>query len=371
MFFGSTDEHVLEVFGESKAKKKAKSGSFLTIDVFEDREGLAYFMLKKANVIYGGEIIEKDVFFIKKELDDECYNVEFANATEDFNEKAREYNRNMEEKDAFGFYRRAFVVFEQDDNLRPILKWIVADHIYYEGEFICLSSNEKIRNIKKVDGNIEFLEFDEHDFYEMAMTRGKSYEFPEYLTMVHVKADITYNSYDEGEKVVHLNDMFENYYYFCDEMSRMNKDIKYSNLKARWQKIAGMDIDKMNALTEVLLTEHYLKYGLTKFNDEYKMNRSSKYTSYQKFLNEQTSLEDYISVLTHLLVGSNEAEIRTKILALKNNKGFDSEDVFHQFIEEYLGNDIEVGKVYLVEVNEEHHKVGEETDISEVEFIKE
>ena len=371
LFFGSTDEHVLEVFGECKAKKKAKSGRVLTIDVLEDKEGLAYFLIKKVNVISGGDITEKEVFFIEEELDDEHYNVAFANAIEDFNEKAREYNHNMEEKDAFGFYRRAFVVFEQDDNLRPILKWIVADHIYYEGEFICLSSNEKIRNIKKLDGNIEFLEFDEHDFYEMAMTRGKSYEFPEYLTMVHVKADITYQSFDEGEKIVHINDMFENYVHFSNELSRINKDIKYSNLKTRWQKTEGIDIDKMNGLTEVLLTEHYLKYGLTKFNDEYKMNRSSKYTSYQKFLNEQTSLEDYISVLTHLLVGSNEAEIRTKILALKNNKGFDSEDVFHQFIEEYLGNDIEVGKVYLVEVNEEHHKVGEETDISEVEFIKE
>ena len=126
----------------------------------------------------------------------------------------------------------------------------------------------------------------------------------------------------------------------------------------------------MNDLTEVLLTEHYLKYGLTKFDDEYKMNRSSKYTSYQKFLNEQTSLEDYISVLTNLLMGSNVEEIWAKFLALKDNKEVYSEDIFQQFIDEYLGDDIEVGKVYLVEVNKEHHKVNEETDVSEVEFIK-
>ena len=370
MFFGSTDEHVLDVFGESNAKKKAKPGSFLTINVLEDKEGFAYYEIKKVKVIYGGDVIEKEVFFIEEERDDENYNVEFADAVDTFYEKTREYNQNMEEKDAFGFYRRAFVVFEQDENLRPIVKWIVADHIYYEGEFSFLNIGEEIRNIKEFDINREFIEFDNHDFYQLAMTLGKSYEFPEYLTMVHVKADITYNSYDEGEKVVHLNDMFENYYYFCDEMSRMNKDIKYSNLRARWQKIAGMDIDKMNDLTAVLLTEHYLKYGLTKFNDAYKMTHSSFYTSYHKFLNEQTSLEDYISVLTNLLMGSNEEEIWAKFLALKDNNILDSEDMFGQFIDEYLGDDIEVGKVYLVEVNKEHHKVNEETDVSEVEFIK-
>ena len=47
MFFGSTDEHVLDVFGESNAKKKAKPGSFLTINVLEDKEGFAYYEIKK------------------------------------------------------------------------------------------------------------------------------------------------------------------------------------------------------------------------------------------------------------------------------------------------------------------------------------
>ena len=50
MFFGSTDEHVLDVFGESNAKKKAKPGSFLTINVLEDKEGFAYYEIKKIKV---------------------------------------------------------------------------------------------------------------------------------------------------------------------------------------------------------------------------------------------------------------------------------------------------------------------------------
>jgi len=189
------------------------------------------------------------------------------------------------------------------------------------------------------------------------------------LTMVHVKADITYNSFDEGEKIVHLNDIFENYYYLLDELSCMNKDIHYSNLKARWQKTEEMDIGKMNALTEVLLVEHYLKYGLTKFNDEYKMNRCAEHKSYQKFLDEQTSLEDYISVLNNLLVDSNKEEIGARFLELKEMKENNTEDFFKEFIDNYLGSGYEVGKVYLVEVNKEHYMVDNETDVSEVEFL--
>ena len=216
MCFGTTDEHILDVFGESNAKKKAKPGSFLTINVLEDKEGFAYYEIKKIKVIYGGDVIEKEVFFIEEELDDENYNVEFADVVDTFYEKAREYNQNMEEQDAYGFYRRAFVVFEQDENLRPIVKWIVADHIYYEGEFSFLNKSEEIRNIKELDINREFIEFDDHDFYQLAMTRGKSYEFPEYLTMVHVKADITYNSYDEGYEDVYEDDDYDWDRYWSD-----------------------------------------------------------------------------------------------------------------------------------------------------------
>ena len=91
MFFGSTDEHVLDVFGESNAKKKAKPGSFLTINVLEDKEGFAYYEIKKIKVIYGGDVIEKEVFFIEEELDDENYNVEFADVVDTFYEKAMNF----------------------------------------------------------------------------------------------------------------------------------------------------------------------------------------------------------------------------------------------------------------------------------------
>ena len=46
--------------------------------MLEDKEGFTYYEIKKVKVIYGGDVIEKEVFFIDEELDDENYNVEFA-----------------------------------------------------------------------------------------------------------------------------------------------------------------------------------------------------------------------------------------------------------------------------------------------------
>lgn len=147
--------------------------------------------------------------------------------------------------------------------------------------------------------------------------------------MVHVKADITYNSYDEGEKVVHLNDMFENYYYFCDEMSRMNKDIKYSNLKLG-------------------------KHG----------------GDYREFLTSLQSLEEYINVLNSLMIGYGEEKIRKAFLEIRDNPSMDLENLFMKFLNNYLGNGYEIGKIYLATAKEEVSYFSEESQIADVIFHK-
>ena len=134
--------------------------------------------------------------------------------------------------------------------------------------------------------------------------------------------------------------------------------------------MSGMDIDQMNELTEVFLMEHYFQYGLTKFNDEYKLNSCNIHWNYRKFLNMQENLEDYLKILTNLMTDCDTEKIRNAFLELKENPQVKALDIYKQFIEDYLGNGYEIGKVYLVEVETEHYLLFDEgLEVSRVDFL--
>lgn len=366
LYFSTTDEHIFDVIGKSEAKKKVKPVGIWTIEVDED----VLFTIQRVNILYGGNIEEKDVFFIESDdLDDEEYNLAFARAVAEFEEIANEYNRNMELKDLYGYYRRAYVVFEKDEKKRPVVKWIVAEHVYYEDAISVPSPEEDIEDIRQAQCNLEYNEFDVSDIYEMSSSRWRNYEIPEHLTMVYVKADVVYTPYDGEEQVCHIDKIFDGYNEFSEKLWVLNKEIKHSNLKKRWYKVAGMDIDKMNELSEVLIMEHYFHYGLTKLNDEYKERMGNHSNDYRTFLDKQENLEDYLKVITNLLTNCDEEKIKAQFLKLRDDSQTDTTDIYQQFIENYFGNDYEIGKVYYVEIDKEDFTLSDGQDVSLVEFL--
>ena len=364
LHLSTTDDHIFGVIGKNDAKKKVKPISLWEIKVDED----ALFSIYKVNVLYGGKLIEQERFFIEEDtVDMENYNIAYANAVFDFEEKARNYNRNMDLKDEYGFYRRAFVVFERDNDLTPVVKWVIAEHLYFEDETIY--REEDIENIREAQCIFEDCECDISDIYQIAY-RWRTYDIPEHLTVAYVKADITYTPFDEEEKVYYIEKLYDGFGNFIKEVMTFKEEVETSNLKKRWQCVSGMDIDQMNELTEVFLMEHYFKYGLTKFNDEYKLNSCNIHWNYRKFLNMQENLEDYLKILTNLMTDCDVEKIRNAFLELKENPQVKALDIYKQFIEEYLGNGYEIGKVYLAEVETEHYLLfDEELEVSRVDFL--
>ena len=212
LYLGTTDKHFFDLIGKSNAKKKVKPISLWEIKVDED----ALFSIYKVNVLYGGKLIEQERFFIEEDtVDMENYNIAYANAVFDFEEKARNYNRNMDLKDEYGFYRRAFVLFERDNDLTPVVKWVIAEHLYFEDETIY--REEDIENIRDAQCIFEDCECDISDIYQMAY-RWRTYDIPEHLTVAYVKADITYTPFDEEEKVYYIEKLYDGFGNFIKEV---------------------------------------------------------------------------------------------------------------------------------------------------------
>lgn len=126
----------------------------------------------------------------------------------------------------------------------------------------------------------------------------------------------------------------------------------------------------MNELSKILMMEHYLLNGLTKF-DNNKVKELGKHgEDYREFLTSLQSLEEYLNVLNSLMIGYGEEKIRKAFLEIRDNPSMDLENLFMKFLNNYLGNGYEIGKIYLAKAKEEVSYFSEESQIADVIFHK-
>ncbi len=365
--FGTTDEHIFDVIGESLAEKKVKTARLWEIEVTEDDE----FSLAEYNVVYGGSVKEHEVFAIEKGgMSEEDYNEEYQIAIEDLADKARDYNRNMDKQDDCGFYRRAYVIFDKKEDGIPVIKWIVMEHLYFEESVYTSHQMIDVKNINDLETISDYRNDQMSDIYNMACLRWQTYDIPEHLTMVYVKADVTYTPYNENEKVLHIDKIYDGYEMFSKEIDNFYKELKKSDLKKRWKHIAGMDIDKMNELAELFLFENYLMCGLKEMNSAVlRLEGKGEHENILEFLIRQESLDDYIKYLSILLTGFKPEVIRETYAYLKENEHKSPKEVLSSCIEPHLQAGYVPGRVYVAEVYKEHTQINNLGDYSIVKLL--
>ena len=365
-FIGTTDDHIFDVFGTSKAKKKTKALKLWCIKI--NKKG--FFEQTRVNVLYGGEVTIMEEFLIEnEELEEDLFNQKYKDVIKDFEKKAEDYNSSLD-RDLFDYYRRAYVVVERNSFNIPIVKWIVFEHRYYE-EHIQLKKNERwVENIRDVEGVFLEDDYEESDVYQIVYWDWENYYMPEYLTMLYVKADVYFTMYDGSVETHCFEGLYDNCQDFLNEYRQIEQNFTKKNTRIRWQKQSGMDIDKMNELSKILMMEHYLLNGLTKF-DNNKVKELGKHgEDYREFLTSLQSLEEYLNVLNSLMIGYGEEKIRKAFLEIRDNPSMDLENLFMKFLNNYLGNGYEIGKIYLAKAKEEVSYFSEESQIADVIFHK-
>jgi len=364
-YFGTTDDHVLDIFGKSKAKEKVKPLGLWCIKV--GWNGL--FTIQRVDLLCGGNItVMEQISLDEKWMDEEEGRENFKEAVTKFQKEAKEYNHKLKNRDLLSYYRRAYVIFERNNPYTYTVKWIVVDHVYYEDKTWRYCSEKNIQNIKEAKCLFEDRNYDNSDICQMAYLDWNDYYMPEHLTMVYVKADIYYTLYDHSKEIYHIDRLYDNYKEFTNHLYRISQEIKDKNFRQKWQKVAGMDIDRMNQLSEILLMEYYLKNGLQKFDDS-KVNLLGKQCGkYGEFLIERENLDEYIAVLTNLMTDCNEEKIRNAFLQLRHNQEKEVEEIYSEFINDYLQKKYEIGKIYLAKA--EMDDFFEKKQVSVVSFLE-
>lgn len=151
--FETTDSHVFDLIGNSDCAKKARVGLIWEIRWKEDQT----FEVKETHLLYSGEIKEQFVFCKEDyEIGSEAYDEEYADIIRVLEVKAREFEKNRKLKDSYGFHRLSFITYEKREDGKPVVKWITAEHVYFEnqkyssqgircskniGEIVCVPSN--------------------------------------------------------------------------------------------------------------------------------------------------------------------------------------------------------------------------------------
>ena len=365
-FIGTTDAHIFDVFGKSKAKKKVKPLKLWCIRINDEE----LFEQKRVNVLYGGDVTIMGEFCIENEkLEEDLYNQKYRDVIKSFEKKADDYNKSLD-RDIFEYYRRAYVVVEKNSSNILIVKWIVFEHRYYEEYIWPKNIESRVKNINDIEVFFSDDDYEESDSYQIVSWDWENYYMPEYLTMLYVKADVYYTMYDGTVESHHFEGLYDNCRDFIKEHNQIRMRVRENNIRIRWQKQAGIDIDKINELSKILMMEHYLLNGLTKFDND-KVRELGKHGEvYLRFLTELESLEEYLNVLKSLMIGFDEEKIRKAFVEIRDNPDIDLEDMFMNFLNNYLGNGYEIGKIYLATAKEEVDYFSEESQILDVLFHK-
>lgn len=344
--FETTDSHVFDLIGNSDCAKKARVGLIWEIRWKEDQT----FEVKETHLLYSGEIKEQFVFCKEDyEIGSEAYDEEYADIIRVLEGKAKEFEKNRKLKDSYGFHRLSFVTYEKREDGKPVVKWITAEHVYFENQKYSSQGIRRSKNIGEIVCVPSNNDYETWDIYDMAVGRWRNYEITEHLTSVHVVADVSMTPYG-GEKVgYHIDEIYKGYQYFMNEIKTVSDKLISTNRKNKWLQLSGMDIERMDELTKVLMMEAYLKHGVKAFC--YPLSEEMQNKSVQEFLWEQDSLVDYIEKLSMILNGMDFATLLEAFMYLKEYPKADILDVAYRFVERHFNEGYTIGKVFLAIVD--------------------
>lgn len=349
----TTDTHVLDVIGESQVKDKVKRGVFWRVSVKDDNT----FSLEQVDVFYGGEVEEREVF-IKEDYfgNKEMGNIDYAEVVRELQEKSYDYNNKLPFKISNFYNEHSYVMLEKRHDDVPIVKWVIFEYVYF-------ADTQKSQKVNLCEIPVDFERkpdylFDVYEFLRAPVRYGSFVHF----TKVHIDADVFCVSYNGERNVYHLNEIYENYDLLIEALFELEKELVVQDKKNKWQRLAGMDIGKMNELASYLAMEVYFAQGYKGLHGEAVSPLEEDYSEILiEFMERQESYEDYITLLTSKLVGLDSDIIQKAFQYMKENPDEKPLNIVHKFVKPHISSRYEVGKVYFAEVIEESlGKIGAE-----------
>ncbi len=346
--FETTDTHILDLIGESKDKDKVKGGVWACIKAKKDNT-FAVGMLK---LLYGGGIVEREVFVDDKYMDDEYLrNIAYARAVRQLEKKSHAYNHRKEFQNTSSFNTQSYVIVEMRADGVPVVKWVTFEYVYYADTY--QYAEKTAADICEIPFDLEENNYNSFDLYKLYGHPAR-YGSPIHFTKARMDADISYKSNDGEKSTYHLQKIYETYDTLLEALHDLEKNLGKTKLKKKWQKLAGMDIEKMDELASYLAMEAYFRSGYKGIRGKSvsPLERKSSETMIQ-YLDRQVSYEDYIALLSGMLIGLEDGVVREAFLYLKENSGEKPLDIAHKFVKPHLKDGYEVGKVYLADVVKE------------------